>query len=724
MRTQQLHIFEPSLYPAEGMAALAAWGIAPEAAHALGWVYFGAGKHATFTYPTGQGTRRRVLLVAGKTAAGLKNFWDRDTAELPMPPLYPADFAPDHRGVLYLTNGEKSTLANISAGLTNSANTFGEGNKMEEALRLMQARGVRKIMLAPDCDRKGLETAFQWKARAAAYGIEVDLRDLRFYFQRVYGLEPHQYQTIEYRNGVKWTSNGWDTRDLLLLVGGDAELYRAALHRLDPLIQALYEDELKPAVQLLQSEPQATRSKDKAPKVYTEDNFASVKGQADLVAYVGQFVALKKKGRYYEGCCPFHPDKSPSFKVDTQRNTARCYGACGQSWDIFSFIQQREQCSRFEALTIAAAYAGVELHWGMTQDTVDLNAAPAFEPSPAQIAAFNTPPQGFWVGLITAILHAADKSSRQWRHNVIVRLRLAEVLYRAGYQPGQPISISSILAVGQGAGFSRRTLYRILERVCHLRKEYPLGFVEDSACEDGTVCLPDPLALAKLLGVPWFGAVLLPAEALSSNQAYLAYVLLETVRQHGVGETEATAKPLPLSGLAREIAGVKLPKAQPAPTADGKIKPRRVNQPAISPSTLSRLRQYLKERNLLDWIPGEKWLEMEPDDLIAKAEALRHQAAWAGSTAYVKLFYTDDNGEWQPLIHAGGRRKKPSNNIPLRAGAIAYWLRYACDRENGLCTRDPQTGEERLNLTFVLVTRRADRYFVPGQPRPVLAQAA
>jgi DNA primase len=41
-----------------------------------------------------------------------------------------------------------------------------------------------------------------------------------------------------------------------------------------------------------------------------------VRERTDLLALVGQYVALKKRGGRYTGLCPFHQEKSPSFGVD------------------------------------------------------------------------------------------------------------------------------------------------------------------------------------------------------------------------------------------------------------------------------------------------------------------------------------------------------------------------------------------------------------------------
>lgn len=92
------------------------------------------------------------------------------------------------------------------------------------------------------------------------------------------------------------------------------------------------------------------------------DNFAqTVKQQADIVKIIGEFVRLKKAGaQNYNGLCPFHSEKSPSFSVHAGRQFYHCFG-CGQSGDVFSFIQKIENVSFPEAVKTVAAKCGIAL---------------------------------------------------------------------------------------------------------------------------------------------------------------------------------------------------------------------------------------------------------------------------------------------------------------------------------------------------------------------------
>ncbi|MGQ9909776.1 MAG: DNA primase [Candidatus Flexifilum sp.] len=86
-----------------------------------------------------------------------------------------------------------------------------------------------------------------------------------------------------------------------------------------------------------------------------------IKARIDIVQYIGRTVALKRAGRTYKACCPFHDEKTPSFVVDPDRQTWRCYGACATGGDLFNFVMKRNGWTFAEALRELANEAGVEL---------------------------------------------------------------------------------------------------------------------------------------------------------------------------------------------------------------------------------------------------------------------------------------------------------------------------------------------------------------------------
>jgi DNA primase len=89
--------------------------------------------------------------------------------------------------------------------------------------------------------------------------------------------------------------------------------------------------------------------------------------RTDLVQLVGRRVRLARRGRAFWGLCPFHKEKSPSFKVETERRNYKCFG-CGAGGDAFKWLMETEGIPFPEAVERLAQEAGVELPKWTPQD--------------------------------------------------------------------------------------------------------------------------------------------------------------------------------------------------------------------------------------------------------------------------------------------------------------------------------------------------------------------
>jgi DNA primase len=85
-----------------------------------------------------------------------------------------------------------------------------------------------------------------------------------------------------------------------------------------------------------------------------------VKEATDIVAVIGQYVTLRKRGASHIGLCPFHTEKTPSFNVHADRGFFHCFG-CGKGGDVFAFLMEHEGWSFPEALKYCADRAGIRL---------------------------------------------------------------------------------------------------------------------------------------------------------------------------------------------------------------------------------------------------------------------------------------------------------------------------------------------------------------------------
>jgi DNA primase len=86
-----------------------------------------------------------------------------------------------------------------------------------------------------------------------------------------------------------------------------------------------------------------------------------IKSRLDIVQYISRTVPLKRAGRVYKACCPFHSEKTPSFTVDPQRQSWRCFGACATGGDVFTFAMRQQGWTFAETLQELGKLTGVEV---------------------------------------------------------------------------------------------------------------------------------------------------------------------------------------------------------------------------------------------------------------------------------------------------------------------------------------------------------------------------
>ena len=87
-----------------------------------------------------------------------------------------------------------------------------------------------------------------------------------------------------------------------------------------------------------------------------------IKSRLDIVDYIGENLQLRRSGRNYAAFCPFHSNtRTPAFYVFPETQTWRCFGACADGGDIFSYVMKRQGWDFKEALKHLAERAGVEL---------------------------------------------------------------------------------------------------------------------------------------------------------------------------------------------------------------------------------------------------------------------------------------------------------------------------------------------------------------------------
>lgn len=82
--------------------------------------------------------------------------------------------------------------------------------------------------------------------------------------------------------------------------------------------------------------------------------------RADIVDTINTYVTLKRAGSNYNGLCPFHSEKSPSFTVFPATRSFYCFG-CGAGGDVISFIMKAENLDYPSAVELLAQRVGVKI---------------------------------------------------------------------------------------------------------------------------------------------------------------------------------------------------------------------------------------------------------------------------------------------------------------------------------------------------------------------------
>ncbi len=82
--------------------------------------------------------------------------------------------------------------------------------------------------------------------------------------------------------------------------------------------------------------------------------------RADIVEVIGTRVQLKKAGREYRACCPFHNEKTPSFWVSPDKQFYHCFG-CGAHGTVLGFLMEHDHMAFPEAVEELATRLGLEV---------------------------------------------------------------------------------------------------------------------------------------------------------------------------------------------------------------------------------------------------------------------------------------------------------------------------------------------------------------------------
>ena len=92
--------------------------------------------------------------------------------------------------------------------------------------------------------------------------------------------------------------------------------------------------------------------------------------RVDIVGLINKRVALKKAGKDFKACCPFHEEKTPSFTVVPNKQIYHCFG-CGESGGVIDFVMKYDHLAFVEAIETVAGESGVSVVYDQSAKPVD-----------------------------------------------------------------------------------------------------------------------------------------------------------------------------------------------------------------------------------------------------------------------------------------------------------------------------------------------------------------
>ncbi len=95
------------------------------------------------------------------------------------------------------------------------------------------------------------------------------------------------------------------------------------------------------------------------PKISSQ-TLDEINARIDMASLVAEYTKLEKRGAEHWGCCPFHNEKTPSFKVTTDKNLYYCFG-CHAKGSLIQFYQNMEKVTFYESALALAKKAGIQV---------------------------------------------------------------------------------------------------------------------------------------------------------------------------------------------------------------------------------------------------------------------------------------------------------------------------------------------------------------------------
>ena len=103
------------------------------------------------------------------------------------------------------------------------------------------------------------------------------------------------------------------------------------------------------------------------PRVFINDLLA----RTDIIDLIDARVKLKKQGKNYHACCPFHHEKTPSFTVNGEKQFYHCFG-CGAHGNAVDFLMNYDRLEFVESIEELATMHGLEVPYEAGSGTTQI----------------------------------------------------------------------------------------------------------------------------------------------------------------------------------------------------------------------------------------------------------------------------------------------------------------------------------------------------------------
>jgi DNA primase len=170
---------------------------------------------------------------------------------------------------------------------------------------------------------------------------------------------------------------------------------------------------------------------------FAESEIAQIRAATDIVALIGETVALKRTGQRWTGLCPFHGEKTPSFSVNAEEGRYYCFG-CRATGDQITWVREVHHLDFAEALRQLASRAGIEL-------TEDTTAGPARKDRQEALSAMSAAVEWYH----DRLLHSPDaRPAREYLRSRGITGDVARA-FKLGWAPDEWDALTSALEISE-----------------------------------------------------------------------------------------------------------------------------------------------------------------------------------------------------------------------------------------------------------------------------------